>query len=155
VLHADTSDALDALADFTEEHPHVPVVAIIDSVDVISVARVIRAGATTVLADSATDVRSAVEAALAGNSLLPFEVVGSMAGLVPDDQGLSRWLTDEERSWLRSMAAGETVADVAESVGYSERAMFRQLKSLYRRLGVSNRTEALLWAAQRGILDLE
>lgn len=45
-----------------------------------------------------------------------------------------------------------TVGDLSAEIGYSERAMFRHLKALYFRLGVRNRTEALLWAKQRGLL---
>ncbi|MEA2589098.1 MAG: hypothetical protein QOH66_2025, partial [Actinomycetota bacterium] len=42
---------------------------------------------------------------------------------------------------------------LAEKVGYSERALYRLLHALYGRLGVSNRTEAILQASRRGLLD--
>jgi DNA-binding CsgD family transcriptional regulator len=45
------------------------------------------------------------------------------------------------------------VGELAESVGYSERAMYRQLRRLYERLGATNRTEALLQALRRGLID--
>jgi DNA-binding CsgD family transcriptional regulator len=50
------------------------------------------------------------------------------------------------------MANGQTVGELARAVGYSEREMFRLLRSLYERMGVRNRTEALLKAAQSGLL---
>jgi DNA-binding NarL/FixJ family response regulator len=46
-----------------------------------------------------------------------------------------------------------TVHDLADKTGYSERAMFRFLAGLYGKMGVSNRTEAVLLASQRGLLD--
>jgi DNA-binding CsgD family transcriptional regulator len=76
-----------------------------------------------------------------------------MAQLVPDESGLASLVGGEEQSWLRSMAGGMTVADLAESVGYSERAMFRLLRDLYRRIGVKNRTEALIWASRNSLLS--
>ena len=53
---------------------------------------------------------------------------------------------------LQTMAKGRTVAQLARAVGYSEREMFRLLRQLYDRMGVRNRTEALLKAAQCGLL---
>jgi DNA-binding CsgD family transcriptional regulator len=41
---------------------------------------------------------------------------------------------------------------VANLAGYSERAMFRLLRGLYARIGVRNRTEALMRAKERGWL---
>jgi DNA-binding NarL/FixJ family response regulator len=54
--------------------------------------------------------------------------------------------------WLRQLAAGTTVANLAQQVGYSERAMFRMLQALYRQMGTPNRIEAILLAQSRGWL---
>jgi hypothetical protein len=51
---------------------------------------------------------------------------------------------------LRDLAQGRTVAQVADRSGYSERMMFRLLRDLYTELGVTNRTEAMLLARERG-----
>jgi DNA-binding CsgD family transcriptional regulator len=56
-------------------------------------------------------------------------------------------------SWLRQLAAGSTVAQLANQAGYSERAMFRLLQGLYQQLGARNRVEALLRAQQLGWLS--
>ena len=55
--------------------------------------------------------------------------------------------------WLRALAAGATVHQLAERIGYSEREMYRLLRAVYDRLGVPNRTQALVWATRQGILD--
>ena len=57
-----------------------------------------------------------------------------------------------EVKWLQMMGKGRTVAQLARAVGYSEREMFRLLRQLYDRMGVRNRTEALLKAARCGLL---
>ncbi len=55
--------------------------------------------------------------------------------------------------WISALADGQTVSRLAESAGYSERAMHRHLKEVYGRLGARNRTEALVRTAQAGLLD--
>jgi DNA-binding NarL/FixJ family response regulator len=52
--------------------------------------------------------------------------------------------------WLGQLASGVTVAQLADQVGYSERAMFRLLKDLYRDIGVHSRVEALMLARDKG-----
>ncbi|MDQ3641282.1 MAG: hypothetical protein M3450_07420 [Actinomycetota bacterium] len=59
----------------------------------------------------------------------------------------------EEVGWLQTLARGATVARLAGEVGYSEREMFRILSNLYQRMGVVSRTEALVQAAQWGLLE--
>lgn len=91
-----------------------------------------------------------VHAALEGTLLLPVEVGRALAaGAV----GLTdpEWITPEETEWLQ-LLGGMTVHDLADKTEYSERAMFRFLAALYGKTGISNRTEAVLLASQRGLL---
>jgi DNA-binding CsgD family transcriptional regulator len=53
------------------------------------------------------------------------------------------------------MAKGATIQQVAATVGYSERALYRLLHGLYGRMRVSNRTEAILQASRWGLLEEE
>jgi DNA-binding NarL/FixJ family response regulator len=43
------------------------------------------------------------------------------------------------------------VAHIADEAGYSERAMFRRLREVYERLGVTSRAEAILVAERLGL----
>lgn len=151
---ADTTDLAD-IRSFRDEHPHTPLVAVVGSIDVATVARLFRAGASAAVSHDvdADELARVLLLTRDGTTVLPLAVAQSMAQLVPDEHDLPSWIGTEETLWLRAMAGGETVSDVAEWAGYSERAMFRQLRALYQRLGVHNRTEALLWAKQRGLLD--
>ncbi len=62
-------------------------------------------------------------------------------------------LSPAERQWLRSLAEGATVVEVAAASGYSARHMRRLLADVYRRLGVTGRVPALVAAAKLGLLD--
>jgi DNA-binding CsgD family transcriptional regulator len=56
-----------------------------------------------------------------------------VAGTASSDT-LTRPLTDDEIAWLRHLSEGNTVTDLADRVGYSERMMYRLLADIYKRL---------------------
>ncbi|MGH2669450.1 MAG: hypothetical protein ACRDH5_10135 [bacterium] len=62
-------------------------------------------------------------------------------------------ISDREMKWLRMLADGATVAELALDANYSEREMFRLLHMLYERLGARTRAAALVRAARAGLLD--
>ena len=66
----------------------------------------------------------------------------------------ARPLSPRERAILRRLTTGATSRDIARNLGITEAAVQIHLKSLFRKLGAQDRTEAELWALQRGILVL-
>jgi DNA-binding NarL/FixJ family response regulator len=74
-------------------------------------------------------------------------------GLTGGDPGHVARLSEPDRAWLRWLAGGGTVAALARSMGRGEPEMYRLLDEVYSRLGVRGRTEALLLACQRGLLQ--
>ena len=109
-------------------------------------------GAAPWMADPATVV-SVVQAASDQHWLVPAEVARRMAGrisLPPEARGLS----SSEVQWLQMMASGMKVVELARELQYSEREMFRLLHDLYQRMGVRSRTEALVKAAQWGLIPV-
>jgi DNA-binding NarL/FixJ family response regulator len=155
VTSIEDATGFESIRDFCEEHPHLPVVVLMAEVTLQSFAEAIRAGAATVVEqDAPTETIVAVlESALDHRPRVPRAILRTMAHRVPVLDDAALWLTGEEAEWLRAMAGGLTVAELSEQAGYSERAMFRNLKTIYSRLGASNRTEALLWASRHGVLD--
>jgi DNA-binding NarL/FixJ family response regulator len=90
-----------------------------------------------------------VEAALHHRTVLPTDVAQRLARRSPAHPDVD----GDQAEWLRALARGETVEQLADAAGYSERAMYRQLRRLYSTLGAGNRTEALLQALRRGLID--
>lgn len=148
-------DDPDAIAAFSDAFPHIPVVAVVPNLTVASLARMMRSGAAGTVDDGDSEdvVLEVLAATLAERASIRLDHLRSLAELVPDTENLEAWLSEEEASWLRMMSEGVTVGELAERVGYSERAMFRLLRHLYRRIGAHNRTEALLWASRSGLLS--
>jgi DNA-binding NarL/FixJ family response regulator len=99
-------------------------------------------------------MRRVFDAAVAGQSVLPVEVVRALTTSqpLPEEEEEETVPSPQEIGWLRELALGTTVARLADRAGYSERAMFRLLRQLYLRIGARNRTEALIRAHERGWL---
>ncbi len=156
LVHLSDGESESAIVEHVALHPLIPVIAVLDRPSVPTVAQLVREGATAVLderEEKSSVVARVVREALSGYTALPTPTVKAMAVNVPDEMDIRAWLSVEEEGWLRAMATGTRVGDLAEQTGYSERAMFRLLRRLYVRLGVTNRTEAILWASGHGLLQ--
>jgi DNA-binding NarL/FixJ family response regulator len=128
-----------------------PIVAVLPTLRPALVERVIAAGAAGVIGCCANpeELAETVHAAIAGKTVLPYDVV---RGLTADAER-ARGVSTEERAWLKALADGATVADLAGRFAYSERQLYRRLGALYGRLGAGGKTEALLRAERAGLLD--
>ncbi|MDP9792928.1 DNA-binding NarL/FixJ family response regulator [Catenuloplanes nepalensis] len=133
-----------------QDMPEVTVIAVLQNLHPAAI-RAVRMGAQSVLPRTATPavLLRTVEATADGQAVLPAEVLSMLAGAPPSGPAT---LSEERLSWLRRLAAGSTVAELADTAGYSERAMFRILKQVYRDMGVGNRMQAVLRAQELGWL---
>ena len=146
---------LEEIRTFCEEHPHIPVIAVLPDLTVSDFAEAVRCGAIVAIAEDEPPETfvDALEAASRGWATVPASVLRAMAARIPRRPDPAAWVTEDEADWLRHLAAGATVTDLAEQVGYSEREMFRTLRETYARLGAKNRTEAIIWATRHGVLN--
>lgn len=130
------------------------VVALLTDSSMQAYVQAVRSGAATAVPrDAPVDtVRRVFEEALEGRCVLPIQVVKLLAAERVDSVENSRRIPSKEINWLRELANGSTVAELAEKNGYSERAMFRLLRNLYARMNVRTRTEALIKANREGWL---
>ena len=154
VLSVVDSGDLERLENLRRDGVNMPIVTLLPDPDPEAYRAAIRAGASTGV-DRAADPERIVECvrlALSGQSALPIEVVRTLA-VTGARNHAGTVLYPEEVGWLQTLARGATVARLACEVGYSEREMFRILSNLYQRMGVVSRTEALVQAAQSGLLE--
>lgn len=61
-------------------------------------------------------------------------------------------LDDDQLNLLRKLASGVSIHAVARELGYSDRSIYRAIRSLCRTLGVKNRVQAIRKAAEEGLL---
>jgi DNA-binding NarL/FixJ family response regulator len=144
----------DLLTQLHRARPDVIVVAVLEESSLTTFVRAVTAGAVSAVQRDAPPetVRQVFEAALRGTSLLPIEVVRVLASPGAAPPAVEDMPDPREVEWLQELARGATVAQLADRAGYSERAMFRLLRSLYAKLHVRSRTEALMHAREQGWL---
>jgi DNA-binding NarL/FixJ family response regulator len=109
-----------------------------------------------VLKDSdADDVAAAVRAAHRGDLQIdPVVAKGLMSSLhKPRDVDPFSELTSRELEVLRSVAAGKPNKQIATELAISERTARTHVSRVLRKLHLSSRTQAALWAVREGLLD--
>ncbi|MGW5581063.1 DNA-binding response regulator [Micromonospora chokoriensis] len=138
------------LARLHDAHVKVPIMALIATDSIDDGVRAARAGARSVLPRgiTGTALQRTISTTLDGHAVLPAEVAARLAAGTQVEQ--MQAVSQDRINWLRQLAAGVTVAQLADLVGYSERAMFRMLTALYRDIGARNRIEAIMLARDRG-----
>lgn len=142
------------VVDLRQARDDVVVVALVHELSPRTVREALVAGASSVASWDASpeEVVSLLEAGLASRSILPTGIMQILARrILLDDEPIE--LGREEMEWLRALARGETVSELANRIAYSEREMYRLLRGVYDSLGVSTRVEALVWAVQHGIVE--
>ncbi|MEO8093709.1 MAG: LuxR C-terminal-related transcriptional regulator [Pseudolysinimonas sp.] len=105
--------------------------------------------------------------------LLPHETLRALAGLSPEAEAfvaayeltgtsylapytaVAGALSERELIVLRALEPGATVEQIAKKLFVASNTVKAQLRSIYRKLNVSTRTEALLVAAELGLLDAD
>jgi len=142
------------LRDAATVNPDVKLVALLVDATPDRHAEALRCGAhgTVAWESPPESIVPIVVGVLEGQTVLPTAVARAIAiGGAPlyDPE----WVTPEEVDWLRLLARGVSVQQLAQKVGYSERALYRLLHGLYGRMRVANRTEAILQASRWGLLD--
>ena len=119
-----------------------------------AVARALSAGACGYVPKSRAvdEVLDVVRRAAAGEIIMPAGDLASILGQLRDlgEDGLAR-LTPRETQVLRALAAGETAAQIAESLGISTLTVQSHVKSILAKLGVHSKIEAITLAWRHGL----
>ena len=147
-------DGIEATRRITAADPEARVVILTSFSDQKGILEAIDAGAIGYLLKDAApeELFQGVRAAAAGESPLAASAARALlqarqAGDGPEE------LTDREREVLVLVGAGLPNKLIARRLEISEKTVKTHLTSVYRRIGVDSRTEAALWARQRGLAE--
>lgn len=135
--------------------PRTLVVAITEVLSVEAFVHALALGCDGVIHEDTTAeiVVSVLEAAARGEVVLPTEAAQSMARKVAQTATTTTPLTTDEIEILQELSSGTTVVMLAERIGWSERTMRRRVHSICLKLGVTNRSQAIVAAARAGIVN--
>jgi len=142
-------DGVSATRKVLIERPATKIVMLSSFSDRVRVRDAIAAGAIGyVLKDCTTeDLLAAVRAAAQGHAPLDPRVAGALlptsASADPGEQ-----LSDRERQVLRLASQGMANKQIARALGIAERTVKVHLGNVFRRIGVSDRTSAAMWARE-------
>lgn len=113
--------------------------------------RGLRAGAKAYLLKDAPreDILSCIRRVHNGETVVPSFVAAKLAGRISAVE-----LTDRELVVLRAVATGQSNKDIGRSLFISEATVKAHLKSVFAKLDVLSRTEAVAVALRRGMIRL-
>lgn len=154
LIGVETPGDFEVVVNLKAEDPDVVVVTLLGAVSVETVHASLRAGATGWIGIDARveDVMLTLAAADENKAIIPTSLARTLLDERPAPNA-SAPITETELAWLRALAAGETVVELGNRLGYSEREMYRRLRRAYTVIGVGGKTEALMYLAKRGLLD--
>lgn len=145
-------DGIEATRRITEAAPDVRVVALTSFSDAPQVLGVLDAGAVGYLLKDATpdELRSGVRAAARGESPLSPKAARALVASRSEGQGPVE-LSPRERDVLGCVAQGLPNKLIARRLEISEKTVKAHLTSIFQQIGVTDRTQAALWAQRNGL----
>ncbi len=143
------------LAELRERRPELRVIVLATSSDAAQISAALAAGADAYVVKKAhpDDLAVAVRQVYEHSIYLPRSPADERA---PSPERLEHFdLTKRELEILRLVAEGMSNAQLAKQLWVTEQTVKFHLSNIYRKLNVSNRTEASRWAQLHGLLAPE
>jgi NarL family two-component system response regulator LiaR len=153
-------DGIEATREIRRQMPEVEVVALTSVLEDSSVTGAIRAGAIGYLLKTtdADELREAIRAAAAGQVRLAPEAAARLMREVrspESSEALTEPLTERETEVLRLLARGKANKQIARELFVAVSTVKTHVNNLYRKLDISSRTQAALYAARIGLVSTE
>ncbi len=113
------------------------------------------ASAYVLKSDSRARLIECIEAAVKGESLWTREELRRVTGALATPRVISDVevpLTQRESEVLRQLANGLTNKEIANTLNISYETVKEHVQHILRKIGVSDRTQAAVWAVRKGLL---
>jgi DNA-binding NarL/FixJ family response regulator len=154
-LHMEPLGGVEATAEIRSRYEQVEVVVLTSFVEEEDVHAALAAGASGYLLKDrdADEVAGAIRAADQGELHLDAAVARRLMASMraSDREDPAAELTDREREILRMVAAGKANKQIAAELVISERTARTHVSNILRKLNLSSRTQAALWAVREGL----
>jgi DNA-binding NarL/FixJ family response regulator len=138
-----------------EKAPHIGVVVMTMLEDEAAVAQALRAGARGYLVKGAPQIEilETIRGVHAGRAVIGAATAKQLATMLspaPDADPFPE-LTPRERSVLEALAGGANTAQIASRLGLTHKTVRNHLSTIFTKLRVADRTQAVLKAREHGI----
>jgi DNA-binding NarL/FixJ family response regulator len=150
-------DGIGAIAAIKQAHPVIEIVALTSFIEEEKVTTALEAGATGYLLKDADadEVATAVRAAYNGEVHLDAAVTRLLAQRMRQRKTQPEPvepLTDREREVLSLLGRGSSNKEIASALNITERTARTHVSNILGKLGLSSRTQAALYAVDRGLV---
>jgi two-component system, NarL family, response regulator LiaR len=145
---------LEALVEIRAADPDVKVLILTSASDRALVLSALKAGANGyILKDSSPDdLTQAIDAVFAGKLILPSDLAQKTLFTDPDQPPPPAELTDRELDVLRCLAQGLSNQEIADTLTIGLSTVRSHVRNILGKLHLANRTQAALYAMDRGLL---
>jgi len=137
-----------------ERHPEVKVLILTAEADGEALRRALAAGADGFMLKSARppELASAILEVAAGQSVVAPALTTALFAAARGGNAPASPLSDREREVLQLLANGKTNKEIAAGLFVSEATVKTHVENILRKLGVTDRTEAVAEAFRRGLV---
>jgi DNA-binding NarL/FixJ family response regulator len=144
-------NGVDAIIKIREEFPNARIIVLTTYAGDVQALRALRAGAVGYLLKGTLrkELLDTIRAVHSGRRHIPAEVAQEIALHSGEDA-----LSDREIRVLRLVAAGKANKAIARELSVSEDTIKAHLKSIFAKLYVGDRTQAVTIAVKRGIIEI-
>jgi NarL family two-component system response regulator YdfI len=151
-------DGIEAIRQIKARYPDLEVVILTTYDDDENIVQGLRAGARGyLLKDSGREALfDAIRAAARGESLLPSAVIEKVVARLSDPRtARTEALSEREQEVLAFLAQGAANKEIAHHLHITERTVKAHVTSIFNKLGVNSRAEAVAVAMRHGLLSLD
>ena len=149
------TSGIEATRRLQDQAPHIGVVVMTMLEDDDAVGQALRAGARGYLVKGApqAEIVEAIRGVHAGRAVIGAATAKQLGSIFASDtrEDPVPDLTPRERVVLEALAAGATTAQIAHRLGLSDKTVRNHLSSIFTKLRVTDRTQAVIKARARGL----
>ncbi len=159
-LHMPGNGDLYGLVRIREDYPSLPIAVVSGSEDINIVSKVMGYGAMGFIpkSSSSDDIANAINQILEGDTWLPKELKNKVAEIEGEDREIAAQvasLTPQQYRVLQYLHEGLLNKQIAYELHISEATVKAHITAIFRKLGVYNRTQAVLIAAKLQLEPIE
>jgi DNA-binding NarL/FixJ family response regulator len=156
-IRMDQGDGLTALQRIKLEKPELPILMLSAFDNPTYVARAVAMGATGYLlkGTSQADMLAAIRKTAAGELAWSREELRRVTGALATPRlnaDVEVPLTQRESQVLEKLSLGLTNKEIAQTLGISYETVKEHVQHILRKVGVSDRTQAAVWAVRKGLV---
>jgi DNA-binding NarL/FixJ family response regulator len=128
--------------------------------DDVHVCEGIKAGAQGYILKDCTpeDLTCAIRTVYAGDTIIAQDIAKKMLTTfegIRSEAEIAPRLTERELEVVKALARGKSNKEIALSLGISEKTVRNHASNIYKKLHIFDRTQAVIYAIRRGLVDIE